>query len=157
MKRAFRRTAFVLMRELSWRCFGHKIDWRRFFVLVAILTVSAFVFQTLVHAYLALPNRPLHSPHQSNSSLQGGRLQKVHLTLTDSVISPNASNKLIQSFSVQLENAELEAPIQRKNSVSVRKKDKNLAGTTKVATSLSPPRHVPKQVEVDETLNLLFF
>ena len=97
------------------------------------------------------------SPHQSNSSLQGGRLQKVHLTLTDSVISPNASNKLIQSFSVQLENAELEAPIQRKNSVSARKKDKNLAGTTKVATSLSPPRHVPKQVEVDETLNLLFF
>ncbi|TKY55468.1 glycosyltransferase protein [Spatholobus suberectus] len=172
MKRVFQRTAFILMRELSWRCFGHKINWRRFFILVAVLTVSAFAFQMLVHTYLALPNRSFHSHHrthyssyqssnsslQSNEFLRGGRLQQVHLTLTNSVISPNASNKLIQSFSVDQENVE-EAQAQRKSSLSGSKKDKNLADTTKVATSLSPHRHVPsgKQVEIDETLNLPFF
>ncbi|KAK7386256.1 hypothetical protein VNO78_26360 [Psophocarpus tetragonolobus] len=155
MKRAFQRTAVILMRELSWRCFGHRINWRRFFVLLAVLTISAFAFQTLVHTYLVPPNRPLPSHHQidyqsSNSFLQSneypkGTLQKVQLTLTNSVISPNGSNKLIQSFSAEQENAELEARVQRKGSVFENKKDKNL---TKVATSLASRRHAPKQRDI---------
>jgi len=167
MKKIFQQSAFILIRELLWRCFGNKVIWRRFFVLVAVLTVSAFAFQTLVHTCLVLPDRPFGSHHrtdysllqssssplQSEESLKEGTLKKVHLTLTNSVISPDASNKLLQSFSVEQENAELESRVQRKSSGTASKKDTNIADTTKGVVSLSPQRHVPKQVEVDDPEN----
>ncbi|KAL2321552.1 hypothetical protein Fmac_025931 [Flemingia macrophylla] len=152
MKRAFKQTGFILLRGLSWCCFGHKIEWRRFSAMVAVLTVSAYALQMLVLTHLVQPNRPLPSHKQthypsyisSNSSLQ-----KVHLTLTNSVISPNKSNKLVQLFSAEQENVELQGPlVQRKSSVYGSNKDTNLADTTKVAHSLSPRRHVPKQRQV---------
>ncbi|KAK8471431.1 hypothetical protein PHAVU_003G222300 [Phaseolus vulgaris] len=162
MKKIFQQSAFILIRELLWRCFGNKVIWRRFFVLVAVLTVSAFAFQTLVHTCLVLPDRPFGSHHrtdysllqssssslQSEESLKEGTLQKVHLTLTNSVISPDASNKLLQSFSVEQENAELESRVQRKSSGTASKKDTNIADTTKGVVSLSPQRHVPKQKHI---------
>ncbi|XP_020228909.1 probable glycosyltransferase At5g03795 [Cajanus cajan] len=151
MKRVFQQTAFILMRELSRCCFGHKIDWRRFFVLVAVLAVSAFGFQMIVHTYLVQPNTPFSFHHQTDfSSHQSSNsyLQKVHLTLTNSVISPNKSNKLVQSFSAEQENVKLETPVQWKSSVSGSRKDKNLAESTKVAASLSTRRHAPKQRHV---------
>lgn len=163
MKKVFHQTAFILIRELLWRCFGNKIIWRRFFVLVAVLTVSAFAFQTLVNTYLVPPDRTFDSRHRtdyslfqsSSSSLQSeeshkeGTLQKVHLTLTNSVISPDASNKLLQSFSVEQENAEPAARVQRKSSGTASKNDTNIADKRKGVVSLSPRRHVPKKVDVD--------
>ncbi|CAJ1943322.1 unnamed protein product [Sphenostylis stenocarpa] len=88
------------------------------------------------------------SSPQSKNLPKGGTLQKVHLTLANCVISPNASNKLIQSLPVEQENAELEAQVQRKSSGTGSKKDKHLADTTKVAVSLSPQRHAAKQKHI---------
>lgn len=169
MKKVFQQTTtFIRFLESLWRCSGNKSIWRRFFVLVAILTVSAFAFQTLVHTYLVIPDRPFGSDHrndysffqssssslQSGESLKGGTPQKVHLTRTNSFISPDESNKLMESFSVEQENTKLEARVQKKTSGTANKKDRNLADVTKGAMSLSPQRHVPpKQVQVDETEN----
>ncbi|XP_014510406.1 probable glycosyltransferase At5g25310 [Vigna radiata var. radiata] len=158
MKKVFQQTTtFIRFLESLWRCSGNKSIWRRFFVLVAILTVSAFAFQTLVHTYLVIPDRPFGSDHrndysffqssssslQSGESLKGGTPQKVHLTRTNSFISPDESNKLMESFSVEQENTKLEARVQKKTSGTANKKDRNLADVTKGAMSLSPQRHVP--------------
>lgn len=173
MKKAPQQTAFILLRELSWRCFGHRIYWRRLFLLlVVVLSVSGFVFQMLVHSYVTLPNKLFPSPHetdllsysyqssnsttiQPNGLLRGARLQQVHPTLPNSVVSTNSSNKFAQSVAVEWDGVEARA--RRKNMVSGSKRDKNLAGTTKITISSFPHRHVPsgKQVEVDEILNLL--
>lgn len=144
------------MKELSWRCFRHKIDWRRLFLLVAIFTVSGFVFQFLVHSYVISPNKQFHdetdswsnrslnSTVRSNEFLKGTILQQVHLTLPNSVVSPNSSNKFVQSVEVVQESVQAQAQ-RKKNSVSG-SKDKNLANTTS-----SHHEHVSsgKQVEFD--------
>lgn len=161
MKKVFKQTALILMRELSWRCFGHKIDWRRLFLLAAVFTVSGFVFQMLVHSNVIVlfhyPNETDSSLYKSsNSTIQGARLQQVHLSLSNSVVPSNSSNTFVQSVSV--EKHSVETPARRKSSVSGNnRKDGDLAGTTKLAISLSPPRsRVPsgKQVDVAEILNL---
>ncbi|KAK7265952.1 hypothetical protein RJT34_33578 [Clitoria ternatea] len=144
MKNAFQQSALILMTELSWCCFGHKIDWRRFFQLAAILTLSAFAFQMLVHTYLVLPNAPLHSPplqtHSLYQSSNSNTLEfsEFHLTVPNSVVSPNSSKKL-----VQIEKENVESQVQRKSSVNGNKKDRNLAHTLKITTiSPSPQPHV---------------
>ncbi|XP_061337019.1 probable glycosyltransferase At5g03795 isoform X2 [Gastrolobium bilobum] len=146
LKKWLQHIAFTLMRELSWRCFGNKIDWGRLILLAAILTVSGFVFQMLIHSYLILPNKLLLSLHETDSLyryynstvqpselLKGARLQQVQLSLPNSLIMPNSSNTLVQSVSVKQENLE-----------ELGKEEKKLADTTKIATlSSSPHGHVP--------------
>ena len=164
MKKACRRTAFILMRELSWRCFGHKIDWRRLFLLAAILTISGILFQMLVHSYLLNNQSPDETDSsypslnstiiiRSNEFPKEAILQQVHLSIPNSVILLNSSNKVVQSVSVEPERAEA---WQMNISISRSKKDKKLVDTRKNTTS-SAPHRVPshKQVEVDETLNVL--
>ncbi|XP_004508933.1 probable glycosyltransferase At5g25310 isoform X1 [Cicer arietinum] len=140
MKKILHQTVVIIMKELSWRCFRHKIDWRRLFLLVAIFTVSGFVFQFLVHSYVISPNKQFHdetdswsnrslnSTVRSNEFLKGTILQQVHLTLPNSVVSPNSSNKFVQSVEVVQESVQAQAQ-RKKNSVSG-SKDKNLANTT---------------------------
>lgn len=166
MKKAFQQTAFILLRELLWRCFGYKIDWRRLFLLVAILTVSGIVSQMLVHSHL--PNnwflshetdssyQSLNSSIQSNEFIKEARRPQIHLILPNPVISHNSSNKLVQSVSVE---PEIVVAQQRNNSISGSRKYKKHAETTKIVASSPPSGLVPshKQVEVVETLNLLLF
>ncbi|KAJ1386483.1 Exostosin-like [Sesbania bispinosa] len=108
----------------------------------------------LVHSYGTPPHKPFPSPHETYSShqssnstiqpnefLKEARLQHVHLSLPDSIVSPNSSNKFVQSVSV--EQHSVEAGAQRRNSISGSRKDKNLAGTTKITISSSPHEHVP--------------
>ncbi|XP_027337440.1 probable glycosyltransferase At5g03795 [Abrus precatorius] len=108
----------------------------------------------LVHPFIVLPNTPLRSPHETDSSyqssnsnstvhsnefLEGARLQQVHLTLPNSVISPNSSDKLVQSFSAEEDNVDSRAP--QKNFVS---KNKNIVDAIRItATSPSHRGDVP--------------
>lgn len=165
MKKAFQQTALILMRELSWRCFGHKIDRRRLFLLSAILTVSGVLFQILVHSYvIPPPTKQFRAPHEtdsssyraSNSNIRSNEFLKgtIYLSLPNSVILPNSTNKFVKSVSVEQDSAEARA--RRKSLVSGSIKDKNLADTAKITVSSFPHGHVSsgKQVEVDEILNL---
>jgi hypothetical protein len=132
--------------ELSWRrCFGYKIDWRRLFLLIPIFTVFWCVLQIFVHTYVIPPNKHLHFPRETDSSLyrssnstirsneflKGAILQEAHLTFPYSVVSPNSTNKFVQSVSVEQDIVDTRAQ---------RKKDKNVANT--IVSS-------GKQVEVD--------
>lgn len=133
--------------ELSRRrCFGYKIDWRRLFLLIPIFTVFWFMLQIFVHTYVIPPNKHLHFPREtdlslyrssnstirSNEFLKGAIFQEVHLTFPYSVVSPNSTNKFVQSVSVEQDIVDTRAQ---------RKKDKNVANNTKVSSG--------KQVEVD--------
>lgn len=160
MKKVFHLTLIILMRELSWRCFRHKIDWRRLFLLVSIFTASGFVFQMIVHTSVISPNKHFHFPpgadsyKSSNSTIQSNEfiketiLQNVHLTLPNSAVSPKLSNNFVQSVSVEADSINTEAR---------RKKDRNLANTSTTVTTSFPRGRVPsgKQVEVDWILDLV--
>ncbi|XLU52880.1 hypothetical protein S245_047528, partial [Arachis hypogaea] len=80
MKRALRQSAFILMRELSWCFFGHKIDWRRLFLLAAVLTISSILFQMLVYRYLLNDQSPYENdsshPSLNNSTTKEAILQQ---------------------------------------------------------------------------------
>jgi len=146
MKKVFHLTTIIIMRELSWLCFRHKIDWRKLLLLVSIFTVSGFVFQMIVHTHVISPNKHFHFPREtdsyrsSNSAIPSNKfiketiLQNVHLTL------PNSSNNFVQSVSV--ESIDTRAR---------RKKDRNLANTSTPVTTSFPRGRVSsgKQVEVD--------
>lgn len=161
MKKAFQQTALILMRELSWRCFGHKIDRRRLFLLSAILTVSGILFQILVHSYVIPPTKQPRALHEtdsssyraSNSNIRSNEFLKgtIYLTLPNSVILPNSTNKFVESVSV--EHDSVDARTRRKNLVSRSIEDKNLADTAKVTISSSPHRHVSSGKQVH--MNLL--
>ena len=150
------------MRELLWRCFGHKIDMKRLFYLGALIVVSGIVFQMLIYSFLG--NKWLLSPPesfssyesfnsttQSNEFLKEAELQQVHPKLPSSLVLLNSSNKLIQSVPVEPERV---APHQRNKPLSGRRNDTRVADTTKT-TPRPPHQSVPShlQVEVNETLN----
>ncbi|KAL1333499.1 hypothetical protein HN51_062331 [Arachis hypogaea] len=142
MKRALRQSAFILMRELSWCFFGHKIDWRRLFLLAAVLTVSSILFQILVHRYLLNDQSPYEndSSHLSlnSSTTKEAILQQVRLSLPYSVILLNSSNEVVQSVSFESERAETRL----NSSISKSKREEKLADATK-NTRFSPPLGVP--------------
>ncbi|MED6174962.1 hypothetical protein PIB30_073969 [Stylosanthes scabra] len=146
MKRALRQTAFILMRELSWRFFGHKIDWRRLFLLAAVLTISGILFQMLVHRYLLNDQSPYDNdsshPSLNSSTTKEAILQQVHLSLPNSFILLNSSNEVVQSFSVDSERAEAWL----NNSISRSKREENVADTTKI--TFSPPPDVPSHKQL---------
>ncbi|XP_058764505.1 probable glycosyltransferase At5g03795 [Vicia villosa] len=132
MKNVFHRTVLILMRELSWRIFGHRIDRRKLLILAAVFTVTGFLFQFFVHDYVT-DSSPSNSTVQSNEFVKGEIVQQVHLTLSQSVVSPNSLNKSVQSVSVEHDSV---VDIQ-----SQRKKNINLSSTT--VTASSPRGHVP--------------
>lgn len=153
MKKVFHLTVIILMRELSWRCFRHKIDWRRLFLLVSIFTASGFVFQMIVHTSVISPNKHFHFPpgaadsyKSSNSTIQSNEfiketiLQNVHLTLPNSAVSPKLSNNFVQSVSVEADSINTEAR---------RKKDRNLANTSTTVTTSFPRGRVPSGKQTD--------
>lgn len=140
MKNVFHRTVLILMRELSWRIFGHKIDRRKLLILAAVFTVTGFLFQFFVHGYVTDSWSSISSVN-SNEFVKGEIVQPVHLTLSPSVVSPISVNKSVQSVAVEHDSV---VDIQ-----SQRKRNMNLTSTT--VTASSPRGHVPlgKQVDVD--------
>ncbi|KAK7251776.1 hypothetical protein RIF29_35287 [Crotalaria pallida] len=150
MKKAFRHTAFILLRELLRRCFGYKVDWRRLFVLISALTISAVVSQLLVLSYLSngwflshetgSSYQSLNSTIQSNEFIKEARRRQIHLILPNPITLPNSSNKLIQSVSVEKEKVESE---QRNSSISGSKKDKDLTDIKIISTPSPPLGFVP--------------
>jgi len=151
MKKVFHLTVTILMRELSWRCFRHKIDWRKLFLLVSIFTASGFLFQMIVHTHVISPDKHFHDSYrssnsstiQSNEFIKETILQQISLTLPNSAVSPNSnsSNNFVQSVLVEADSVDTRGR---------RKKDRYLAANTTVTTPF-PSGPVPsgKQVEVD--------
>ncbi|KAI4315230.1 hypothetical protein L6164_028064 [Bauhinia variegata] len=155
MKKVLKNSAFILMRELSWHCFGHKIDWKKLILLGAIMTISGTVFQTLIHNYP--PNKwfpppvetfssyqSLNSTTHSNEFLKEARLQQVHLSSPMSLVSLNLSEKSIQSVSVEPVREKVH---QTKNFLSGRKKEKRISDITKVTTPPPPRGFVPSHLQ----------
>ncbi|CAI8609570.1 unnamed protein product [Vicia faba] len=95
MKNVFRLTVLILMRELSWRCFGHKIDQRKLLILAAVFTVTGFLFQFFVHAYVA-DSSSSDSTLQSNDFLKGEIVQQ-HDTVVDIHSQPKKNINLIST------------------------------------------------------------
>ncbi|XLR10467.1 hypothetical protein S83_038405 [Arachis hypogaea] len=142
MKRAFRQSAFILMRELSWRFFGHKIDWQRLFLLAAVLTVSSILFQMLVHRYLLNDQSPYENdsshPSLNSSTTKEAILQQVRFSLPYSVILLNSSNEVVQSVAFESERAKTCL----NSSISRSKREDKLADAIK-NTRFSPLLSVP--------------
>ncbi|XP_050871456.1 probable glycosyltransferase At5g25310 [Lathyrus oleraceus] len=134
MKNVFLLSVLILMRELSWRFFGHKIDRRKLLLLAAVFTVTGFLFQFFVHGYANVSSFT-KSTVQSNEFLEGEVIQQVRLTLP-----PTSFNESVQSVSVEHDSV---VDIQ-----SQRKKNRNLTNTT-VTAPLSPSGRVPLGKQTD--------
>ncbi|XP_054809291.1 probable glycosyltransferase At5g25310 isoform X1 [Prosopis cineraria] len=146
MRKALQHSAFITMRKLSRRCSRHKIDWRRLIFIGATLAISFILFLMLVNSrqldkdYLSplesvSLNQSFSNTTLSNEFLEEARHQQVHLSQPASVVSPDVSNRLVQSVPVQLERVE---PHQSNISVSGEQEDKAFARKTAIIT-LSPP------------------
>ncbi|XLT80921.1 hypothetical protein HN873_002674 [Arachis hypogaea] len=146
MKRALRQSAFILMRELSWRFFGHKIDWRKLFLLAAILTISSILFQMLVHRYLpndqsSYENDSSH-PSLNSSTTKEAILQQRYIQLLPPHEALMYAKKEINNAPLVNEDPDLNASLFRNISVF-----ESWLSNLATASPISPSNKLQKPLE----------
>ncbi|RYQ85333.1 hypothetical protein Ahy_B10g104864 [Arachis hypogaea] len=122
-----RQSAFILMRELSWRFFGHKIDCRRLFLLAAI-SLSLMI----VHRYLLNDK----SPYENDLS---------HPSLNSSTTKETSA--VVQSVAFESKRAETCL----NSSISRSKREDKLANATKNTRFFFPlgvPSYKQKHIQL---------
>jgi hypothetical protein len=112
MKRSLWCIAIILMKELFRRCVGYKIDWRKLFLVGAMLTIAGVVFQMFslpysLEIWFLSPHVTVSSHESLNSTiplsetLTKARVEEFQFVLAAPVVSVNSSIKLIQSMPVE--------------------------------------------------------